>query len=117
MSEEITRESNSSKAHAGKAKSITYEMFIDHLKEIGFGDNSVKCQVCGGHEFTAPIGPDRGDEIKYPLIITSPLPTKEGLGVWSFPIFCNKCSNTLYFNVGNIVKNLEKEGKIVVNND
>lgn len=48
----------------------------------------VKCPVCATHSWVAGEHLIRGD-----LILGN------NLGVWMFPLVCNQCANTLFFNV------------------
>lgn len=93
------------------ARKINMEMFRDFLKDSGFNDDKIVCNACGHHEFVIPAG-DVVDEIIHPVIVTMPIPNHAGKGIWNFIAVCEKCTNTLFFNVGVITKKLKDQGKL-----
>ncbi|EKK5502718.1 hypothetical protein O8H76_001049 [Enterobacter hormaechei] len=93
------------------ARQINMDMFKEFLKDSGFNDEKIVCTACGNHDFVIPIGDDV-DGVLYPVVVTMPIPNKAGKGVWNFIAVCEKCTNTLFFNVGVITNKLKDSGKL-----
>lgn len=91
------------------SRKITLKMLQDHLSDCGFSDEKIVCAACGHHEFMLPIGEVRDNE-KYPCVVTMPIPFRSGKGIWSFIAICDKCSNTLFYNVMVITTRLQAKG-------
>lgn len=93
------------------AKMISMDMLKEFLSDAGFHDEKIVCASCGCKNFVIPAG-DTIDGVTYPIAVTMPIPTKPGKGIWNFMAVCERCSNTLFYNVGYLVTVLEKAGKL-----
>lgn len=93
------------------SRQINVEMFKEFLDDCGFHDEKIVCTACGNHDFAIPLG-DNIDGVAYPVVVTMPIPYKAGKGVWNFIAICDRCANTLFFNVMYITKRLRDKGKL-----
>lgn len=59
-----------------------------------------KCSYCQKGEYGVGYSPDG----KGAVIIATPAPGHEGLGLWYYPAACVECGHTIFFNALTVAK-------------
>lgn len=77
------------------AEEVTMDEFGDFLKSIKNNKNGMFCSACGGNDWDIHSNPE--DKTK-PAIVTLPLPSKEGFGMWCFYLMCQNCGGIKLFS-------------------
>lgn len=79
----------------GIARSITHQEFIEYFNSCEKKYGELACPMCRTSLWV--VSPQDSGSTQ-PLMVTFPLPMVQGMGVWSFPIFCSECGYTVLYN-------------------
>ncbi|HED1709675.1 TPA: hypothetical protein R4X16_000595 [Klebsiella variicola subsp. variicola] len=89
--------------------SVTAEEVVNYLKSnlnpLDKEKTTFTCHFCKSNEWslkTFPEDPNR------PLVVTHPIPQKD-VSAWYFPVFCEKCGYTVFFDAATLTLAIEKK--------
>lgn len=81
------------------AKKITVDDIANFMMGITNHKNGIFCSICGGNDWDIHL--DQDDKTK-PVIVSLPIPDKEGMGVWCFYLMCKNCGGMQLINANKI---------------
>ncbi len=90
------------------AKKVTVDDLGNYLLGVKNLKNGIFCYICGSNEWDLHRNPEDREK---PVIVTLPLPDKEGLGVWVFYMMCKNCGGMHFINANKIASWLESKSK------
>lgn len=91
------------------ALSIDIEKFESHFINLDVTTSNCKCPVCGNFKWV--VAASHEDKSK-PMIVTLPIPSLQGKGIWHYTLICDVCAYTMLFNCGAVVRKMAENGEI-----
>ncbi|MBS6076117.1 MAG: hypothetical protein KIB03_14735 [Citrobacter freundii] len=83
--------------------------FESHFLKLGINTNNCKCPVCGSFKWVVAAAQE--DKTK-PMIVTLPIPSLQGKGIWHYSLICDNCAYTMLFNCGAVVRKMAENGDL-----
>jgi len=90
------------------AKKVTVDDLGDYLLSVKNNKNGIFCYICGGNNWDLHRNPDEKDK---PVILTFPIPDRDGIGVWSFYMMCTNCGGMHFINANKVATWWENKNK------
>ncbi|CNJ79015.1 Uncharacterised protein [Yersinia intermedia] len=88
------------------AISVRQKELVDYFESYEKKHGDLLCPLCKNTNWVIATR-DKGD--MGPLIITLPIPTMQGRGVWAFPLYCSDCGYMIMLNTSHVSLKI-KEG-------
>ncbi|HEI9850470.1 TPA: hypothetical protein SLN67_003533 [Serratia marcescens] len=87
-----------------RAESVTHAELAEYFTSFEKKHGDLPCPLCKTSLWAMPPGNE--DHFR-PLLVTLPLPFSNGMGVWSYPIFCTNCGYTVLFNTNHVASKIK----------
>lgn len=91
------------------ALALSIAQFESHFQKLSVNNGTCKCPVCGSGEWV--VAASHEDKSK-PMIVTLPIPSMKGKGIWHYSLICDDCAYTMFFNCGAIVRKMAENGDL-----
>ncbi|CNI60443.1 MULTISPECIES: hypothetical protein [Yersinia] len=88
------------------AISVRQKELVEYFEGYEKKHGDLLCPLCKNTNWTIAT---RGGEDVGPLIITLPIPTMQGRGVWAYPLYCTDCGYMIMLNTSHVSLKI-KEG-------
>ncbi|MGN2553798.1 hypothetical protein ACTFCE_11230, partial [Escherichia coli] len=93
---------------SARVKQVTVNDFGRYFNSIENYKNGIFCYICGGNDWDLHRSPDDKER---PVIITFPIPDKDGMGVWAFYVMCKNCGGMHFINANKVANWLDNKEK------
>lgn len=104
-----TKNEKSQRSLPELALALDITKFESHFLKLDVNTSNCKCPVCGNFKWV--VAASQEDKTK-PMIVTLPIPSLQGKGIWHYSLICDTCAYTMLFNCGAVVRKMAENGEL-----